>query len=57
MLVLLFTFALFGMSATYFARFIYCYWIKREVKPAYIWRAGGCALLIVLLSFVGQLFV
>jgi hypothetical protein len=57
MLVLLFTFALFGASATYFSRFLYCYWFKREVRPIYIWRAGGCALLIIVLSFVGQVLV
>jgi hypothetical protein len=48
-------FALFGTAASYFARFIYLFWIKKEMDQTLLFKAGGCALLIMLLSAIGAL--
>nr|WP_084228015.1 hypothetical protein [Pseudoalteromonas byunsanensis] len=54
---LLVTFALFGTAASYFVRFLYCYWIKKRIEMSYIWYAGGCALSIVIISVIGRIFI
>jgi hypothetical protein len=48
-------FALFGTSASYFARFLYRYWVYKEMDQMLIFKAGGCALLIMTLSAIGAL--
>ncbi|ALO40608.1 hypothetical protein PP2015_80 [Pseudoalteromonas phenolica] len=48
-------FALFGTSASYFARFIYRYWVHKDMDQMLIYKAGGCALLIMTLSAIGAL--
>ncbi|TMN87177.1 hypothetical protein CWB72_16285 [Pseudoalteromonas phenolica] len=55
LIYLLIMFALFGTAASYFARFIYLFWIKKEMDQTMIFKAGGCALLIMLLSAIGAL--
>jgi len=52
---LLIMFALFGTSASYFARFLYRYWVYKEMDQMLIFKAGGCALLIITLSAIGAL--
>jgi hypothetical protein len=46
-------FALFGTSASYFARYLYRYWFYKEMDQTLIFKAGGCALLIISLSAIG----
>ncbi|MBD1582737.1 hypothetical protein HC733_10635 [Pseudoalteromonas sp. S16_S37] len=53
---LLVIFALFGTSASYFLRFLYFYWVKRRIEIKFIWYAGGCALLVVVISVIGRWF-
>jgi hypothetical protein len=48
-------FALFGTSASYFARFLYRYWAFKEMDQTLIFKAGGCALLIMTLSAIGAI--
>jgi hypothetical protein len=52
---LLIMFALFGTSASYFARFLYRYWTFKEMDQTLIFKAGGCALLIMTLSAIGAI--
>ena len=55
LIYLLVIFALFGTSASYFARFIYLYWFRNELDESLILKAGGCALLIMTLSIIGAI--
>ncbi|RXE93901.1 hypothetical protein [Pseudoalteromonas phenolica] len=55
LIYLLVMFALFGTSASYFARFIYRYWVHKDMDQMLIYKAGGCALLIMTLSAIGAL--
>jgi ABC-type antimicrobial peptide transport system permease subunit len=41
---------LFGTAASYFVRFIYAYWVKKEMPMKYIVKAGICVVLVVVLS-------
>ncbi len=50
--VYLVIFALFGTSATYFARFLYDYWVKKEMHFKYLLRAGICVLLVMIMLAV-----
>ena len=45
-------FALFGVAGTYFAKFLYFQWWRREMKPKYIVRALICILAVVVISTV-----
>ncbi|MEM5552609.1 hypothetical protein HJP15_20835 [Pseudoalteromonas sp. NEC-BIFX-2020_002] len=43
-------FALFGTAASYFVRFIYAYWIKKQMPVQYIFKAGVCIVAVVVIS-------
>ena len=46
----LIVFALFGTAASYFVRFIYAYWVKKEMPMKYIVKAGISVVLVVVIS-------
>ena len=52
----LLVFALFGVAATYFAKFLYFQWRRQEMRPRYIIRALLCLLAIIVLSLLLSLF-
>jgi hypothetical protein len=43
-------FALFGTAASYFVRFIYAYWIKKEMPMQHILKAGMCIIGVLVLA-------
>lgn len=43
-------FALFGTAASYFVRFIYAYWIKKQMPMEYIFKAGVCIVVVIVIS-------
>nr|WP_247664847.1 hypothetical protein [Pseudoalteromonas sp. MMG010] len=43
-------FALFGTAASYFVRFIYAYWVKKQMPMNYIIKAGICVVLVLVIS-------
>ncbi|MEJ6476520.1 hypothetical protein [Pseudoalteromonas piscicida] len=55
LIALLVIFALFGTSATYLIRFMYSYWIKKQLRPGYIINASICAILVVVVSAINEL--
>jgi len=50
-------FALFGTAASYFVRFIYAYWVLKQMPMKYIIKAGVCVVMVLIISalipFVG----
>ncbi|WP_213611582.1 hypothetical protein [Pseudoalteromonas sp.] len=46
----IFIFALFGTAASYFVRFIYAYWVKKKMPLEYIFKAGVCIFMVVVIS-------
>ncbi|TMO21526.1 hypothetical protein [Pseudoalteromonas sp. S4741] len=43
-------FALFGTAASYFVRFIYAYWVEKKMPLEYIFKAGVCIFMVVVIS-------
>ncbi|KAF7771319.1 hypothetical protein PUND_a0047 [Pseudoalteromonas undina] len=43
-------FALFGTAASYFVRFIYAYWVQKNMPLEYIFKAGVCIFMVVVIS-------
>jgi hypothetical protein len=43
-------FALFGTAASYFVRYIYAYWVQKDMLMAYIVKAGMCVVMVVIIS-------
>ena len=54
LLALLVIFALFGTSATYLIRFMYCYWVKHQLEVKYLVNAGLCALIVMVVSLINE---
>ncbi|WP_440054638.1 hypothetical protein ACSLBF_00175 [Pseudoalteromonas sp. T1lg65] len=55
LIFLLVIFALFGTAASYFVRFIYSYWVKKQVESRFMLNAAICAALIMFFSLVLEL--
>ncbi|MBE0358639.1 MULTISPECIES: hypothetical protein [Pseudoalteromonas] len=43
-------FALFGTAASYFARYIYAYWVLKTMPMKYIIKAGICVVMVIVIS-------
>ncbi|RZF85968.1 hypothetical protein CWC12_18845 [Pseudoalteromonas ruthenica] len=56
LLAYLLIFALFGVAATYFVKFLYFHWYKNEIKPKFIIRALVCIAAVTVLSLVLSAF-
>ncbi|MBB1295404.1 hypothetical protein H5154_19130 [Pseudoalteromonas sp. SR44-5] len=50
-------FALFGTAASYFLRFIYAYWVKKQMPMHFIFKAGICIVAVVVISALIPLLV
>ena len=58
LVVYLFIFALFGMTATYFVRFFYGFWWQKKIEPKWLIRATLCVCMIgfslIIMALLGQ---
>ncbi|MCQ8880099.1 hypothetical protein NQT69_19040 [Pseudoalteromonas shioyasakiensis] len=50
-------FALFGTAASYFVRFIYAYWVKKQMPMQHIFKAGVCIIGVLVISALIPLMV